>query len=137
MITTNCDGGSRGNPGKAAIGIIIRKDKNIIKEHKEKIGIATNNIAEYKAIIKTLELVKQIETNEKNAKEIMCFLDSELIVKQLQGKYKVKDIKLKLLYDKVKELEKGFSKITYKHVSRLDENQQLADKLVNEALDEA
>ena len=129
MIQTNSDGGARGNPGPGAIGVVLRKDNEIIKKCSEKVGIITNNIAEYKALIKALELARTID------KEIICYLDSELVIRQLQGRYKVKNKELKKLFDKTKLLEESFDKIVYKHVSRWDKFQQLADELVNEELD--
>ena len=130
MVITNSDGGSRGNPGQAAIGVIVRNNEKIIKTYKEKIGIKTNNEAEYHALIKALNLAL------KYSKEIQCILDSELVVKQLQGEYAVLKPELKALYLTVKELEKHFKQITYKYVKREDKFQKLADELVNEALDE-
>lgn len=130
MIITNSDGGSRGNPGQAAIGIIIRNNEKIIKTYKEKIGRTTNNVAEYKALIKALQLALKYTKFS-----ITCILDSELVVKQLQGKYSVINPDLKALYLTVKELEKNFSFIKYKHVKREDKFQKLSDKLVNQALD--
>lgn len=131
MLTTNSDGGSRGNPGEAAIGIILRDNSGkIIETHGEKIGKATNNEAEYHALIKALQLAHTHGT-----KEILCILDSELVVKQLQGEYNVASDLLKPLYLTAKELEKNFQKIEYKHVSRWDNYQQLADKIVNKTLD--
>ncbi len=130
MIQTNSDGGSRGNPGPGAIGVIIRKDGKIIKEHCAKIGKCTNNIAEYTALIKALELASKY-----TKKEITCYLDSELVVKQLLGKYRVKNEKLRELFCKVQQLQEKFEKIKYIHVSRWDSFQKIADKLVNKELD--
>ena len=130
MIQTNSDGGARGNPGPAAIGIIVRDDEKIIEKYSSKIGRATNNIAEYKALIKAIELASK-HTN----KELTCYLDSELIVKQLLGEYKVRDEKLLELFLIVQKLQENFSKIKYIHVSRWDEFQKIADKLLNKELD--
>ena len=130
MIQTNSDGGARGNPGPAAIGIIVRDDEKIIEKYSAKIGRATNNIAEYKALIKAIELASK-HTN----KELTCYLDSELIVKQLLGEYKVRDEKLLELFLIVQKLQENFSKIKYIHVSRWDEFQKIADKLLNKELD--
>lgn len=130
MIYTNSDGGSRGNPGPGAIGIIIRKNGEILKKHSEFIGQrTTNNVAEYQALIKTLELVSEY-TNE----TITCLLDSEFIVKQLLGEYKVKHPKMLELFLKVQKLQDKFNKVIYLHVPRTDKFQQLADELVNEEL---
>ncbi len=129
MIYTNSDGGSRGNPGPGAIGVIVRNDGNIIEKYAEKIGEATNNIAEYKALIKALELAS------KHTDELTCFLDSELIVKQLMGEYKVKNEKLLPLFLKVQKVQENFKKIKYIHVSRWNKFQQIADGLLNAELD--
>lgn len=131
-IYTYSDGGSRGNPGPAAIGVILAdKNKNIIQQYKEYIGKSTNNQAEYKAITKALELA----LNHK-ARELICTLDSELVVKQLNGQYKIKDKKLQLLFAKLKRAESKFKKITYQHAKRTNPFIQKADSLVNKALDE-
>jgi ribonuclease HI len=113
MIRTNSDGGARGNPGPGAIGVVIRKDGKIVKEYKSAIGKTTNNVAEYKAVIKALELASKF------GQEITCYLDSELVVKQLRGEYQVKNAKLKSLYNKAKKLERHFYKTHYKQLMRL------------------
>lgn len=124
------DGGSRGNPGKAGIGIVISDDNNnIIETYSEFIGMQTNNYAEYSALIKGLNI-----SIDKNIKEMDCYLDSELVVKQLKGIYRVKDETLKTLHAKAISLTKNFDKIEFIHVKR-NLNKE-ADKLVNKALDE-
>ena len=130
MIQINSDGGARGNPGPAAIGLIIRKKDKILKKYSKKIGRTTNNVAEYKALIKALEIASKFKD-----KEVVCFLDSELVVRQLDGKYKVKNKKLIPLFSKVKKAEKKFEKVAYRHVSRWNKYQKIADKLVNKELD--
>lgn len=130
MIYTNSDGGARGNPGPAAIGIVIRKDNKILKRYGKNIGRATNNIAEYMALIKALELASKYTKGD-----ITCVLDSELIVKQLLGKYKVKDEKLRKLFCKVQHLQERFGKIKYLRVSRWNRFQKIADYLLNRELD--
>jgi len=131
-LIINSDGGARGNPGPAAIGIVIFDDKrNIIKKYKEKIGNATNNVAEYSALIKCLELAKEFSLNE-----ISIYLDSELVTRQMNGIYSVKQEHLKKLFLIAKDLEKSYKKVIYKNVPREDYYQKMADKLVNEALDE-
>lgn len=133
MIYTNSDGGARGNPGPGAIGVIVRKDGEILTKYSAKIGnFVTNNIAEYEALIKALELASAY-TKE----EVTCILDSELVVKQLLGEYKVKHPKLLELFLKVQKLQENFNKIIYKHVDRLDKFQQIADELLNDELDKA
>jgi ribonuclease HI len=127
------DGGARGNPGPAAIGfLILTPDHRLITERKKYLGTATNNTAEYHALIAAIE-----EAYRLGGKDIHCFMDSELVCRQLQGKYKVKQAHLKELALKVKQLETSFDKITYSHVPRENEKIQMADALVNEALDEA
>lgn len=130
MIYTNSDGGARGNPGPGAIGVVVRRDDNILEMHSEKLGKVTNNIAEYKALIKAMELALKYDD------EITCFLDSELVVKQLLGEYKVKNEKLLGLFVEVQKLQNNFKKIKYLHVSRWDKFQQMADTLLNMELGE-
>lgn len=130
MIYTNSDGGSRGNPGPGAIGIIIRRDGTILKKHSEYIGEqVTNSIAEYQALIKSLELAYEY-THE----EITCLLDSEFIVKQLLGEYKVNHPNMKELFVKVQKIQDKFQKVIYLHVPRTDRFQKMVDELVNEEL---
>lgn len=129
MIFTNSDGGSRGNPGEGAIGVIVRNENKIIAKHSEKIGTCTNNIAEYQALIKALELAGK-HTNG----EITCFLDSELVVKQLLGEYRVKNEKILPLFLKIQKLQENFAKVKYVYVSRWDKYQQIADELLNDEL---
>ncbi len=133
MIYTNSDGGARGNPGPGAIGVLVRKDGKILTKYSAKIGdIVTNNVAEYEALIKALELASKF-TQE----EITCILDSELIVKQLLGEYKVKHPKLRELFCKVQKLQENFKKIKYLQVSRWNKFQKIADEMLNEELDKA
>ncbi len=123
------DGGARGNPGPAATGIIVRNTNNeIIMEDGEFLGVATNNDAEYSALVRAITTLK-----EKGATEIDCYLDSELVVKQLKGQYKVKNDRMLSAYNKIKELEKSFAKITYTHIPRSKNTE--ADAIVNRILD--
>ncbi len=124
------DGGARGNPGPAAIGIIIFHGKEIIKQYKKCIGFGTNNQAEYTALLKAIELAKEF-----GAEELEVYSDSELMIRQLHGKYKVKNKKLQELFQKVKEKETEFAAVHYKHVLRTNPGIVLADELVNKALD--
>lgn len=128
MIYTNSDGGAKGNPGPGAIGVIVREDNKILITYSAKIGkFVTNNIAEYEALIKALELAGRITKDE-----LTCFLDSELIVRQLLGEYKVSNSNLMPLFLKVQNLQENFNKIIYRHVSRENEFQQVVDGLLNE-----
>ena len=131
-IFVNADGGSRGNPGPAAIGVVLRDETGkVIETYNHKIGVATNNIAEYKALIKSLELAKKY-----TAGELIVHMDSELVVRQVSGQYKVKAKHLKPLADRVRTLSTHFKKVTYSAVPREDLHQSQADILVNSALDQ-
>ena len=131
MIFTNSDGGARGNPGPGAIGVVIRDEDNILKKYSEKIGEhVTNNIAEYHGVIKALEIASEF-TNE----EITCILDSELVVKQLLGEYKVRSPGLMPLFAVAQKLQERFKSVKYLHVRREDYYQKIADKLLNMELD--
>jgi len=121
------DGGSRGNPGEAAIGVVVElSDKKF--EIGERIGITTNNVAEYRAIIKGLEVALK-----KGAKSADCFLDSELVVKQLKGEYRIKDEKMKELAGQVFVIREQFDNVSFFNIPR--EKNKAADALVNKALD--
>ncbi|MBI2996100.1 MAG: ribonuclease HI family protein [Candidatus Melainabacteria bacterium] len=127
MITINIDGASRGNPGPASIGIAFYKDKELIEEMSEHIGICTNNFAEYTALIRALEtsLNKGFDTIEVRS-------DSELVVNQINKRYKVKDADIKELFDKANSLIEKFHSFKIIYVPR-EENLR-ADKLANKAL---
>jgi ribonuclease HI len=128
-LTIHTDGGARGNPGPAGIGVFITDEKGKkVKEVSEYIGKATNNQAEYKALIRGLE-----EAKKSGADEISIIMDSELIVKQLNQEYKVKDKELGSLFVKAWNLLQGFKDWTVKHVVR--SKNKKADELVNKTLD--
>ncbi len=130
ILTIYTDGGARGNPGPAGIGVAIYDDaKKLVATVKEYIGEATNNQAEYRAVIAALAKAKAI-----GGTELRFYLDSELVVKQLTGEYKVKDKELGALFVKVWNLKGGFSRVTWRHVFR--EQNKVADALVNEAIDQ-
>ena len=137
LIQINTDGGSRGNPGPAAIGVYASISGKKLFTISEKIGETTNNVAEYTAVIKALE---KIHEQHIESKKILFVLDSELIVKQITGKYKVKLPHLQELKKKVVDLvkkgrdEKLINLMAFSHVLR--ERNKKADKLVNEALDQ-
>ncbi len=123
------DGGSRGNPGRAAIGAVIGN-----KKYGELIGIATNNIAEYKAVIFALKKAKQLLGKEKSGEtELEMNMDSELVYKQLTGQYKLKEESLWPLFIEIWNTKQEFKKVEFFHVLR--EKNREADKLVNQALD--
>jgi ribonuclease HI len=129
------DGGARGNPGPAGIGVVFWKEdeggnRSHLMDFKEYIGEHTNNFAEYSALIAGLEKAKGL-----NFDHVRCFLDSELVVKQLQGLYKIKEETLKPLASKVLALSNKFKTVTYTHIPR--EKNVAADKLVNLAIDAA
>jgi len=129
IIKIFTDGGARGNPGPAAIGVVIKDEKdNILKEYREFVGKATNNQAEYMALIKGLELVKEFKPQK-----VICYLDSELIVKQMKQEYRVKDKNLQSLFIKAWNAALGLKNVSYQHIAR-DLNKE-ADKLLNLELD--
>jgi len=130
-LTIYTDGGARGNPGPAGIGCVILDEQgNSVEEISKYIGETTNNQAEYQALITALAKAKEL-----GAEEIEVFLDSELVVKQLNRQYKVKDKGLASLFVQAYNLTLGFKKVIFKHIRR--EKNELADKLVNLALDKA
>lgn len=128
-LVIHSDGGARGNPGPAGIGVVISDPSGkVIKGIGEYIGETTNNQAEYRALIKGLT-----ESLEMGAKKVTCFLDSELVVKQLTGIYKIKEAGLQELAMDALKLKSKFQSVQFKHVKR--EQNVAADKLVNQALD--
>jgi ribonuclease HI len=125
------DGASRGNPGPASLGVVFQSaDGQIIKTISQRIGIATNNVAEYYALIFALQeaLILGVRT-------LRVFTDSELMARQYSGEYKIKDAGLKVLYLLVTHLKSGFKALSVTHVPR--EKNKLADAAANRALDEA
>ncbi|MFA5133988.1 MAG: ribonuclease HI family protein [Patescibacteria group bacterium] len=127
-LTIFTDGGARGNPGPAGIGIVIKSNGDTVKEYGEYIGETTNNQAEYKALISALNTAKEM-----GAEEVSVFMDSELVVKQIKGEYKVKHPELAPLFLKIHNLRGQFKKFSVMHVLR--EKNKEADRLVNEAID--
>jgi len=126
------DGGARGNPGPGASAFVMFDDEeHLLFSHKKYLGTTTNNIAEYEAIISSLE-----EAKKRKATDVDLYTDSQLACFQLQGKYKVKQSHLKILFEKVRALESHFDKVNYQHVPREHEKIQMADQLVNDMLDE-
>ena len=129
------DGGSRGNPGPSAIGVVIKDEKeNTIKTYGEKIGSGTNNEAEYKAIIFALQKAKLL-LGKKKAKEteIHMKMDSELAFKQLTGEYKLTNENIQKFFIEIHNLKTEFKKVTFEHIRR--EYNKEADFALNKALD--
>jgi ribonuclease HI len=128
-ITVNVDGGARGNPGPAAIGVVVRNGGGeVLAEVGERIGEATNNVAEYRALLRGIELAVA-----HGADELELVGDSELVVRQVEGRYKVKNAGMKELHSEVKRALRDFDSWSIRHVRR--EQNADADRLVNEALD--
>ncbi|MBI5621598.1 ribonuclease HI family protein [Candidatus Falkowbacteria bacterium] len=125
------DGGARGNPGPAGIGVVVLDShKKVIAEYREYIGEATNNQAEYRAVLLALAKAKDL-----GAREIDFYLDSELVVKQLNQEYKVKDQDLGVLFVKIWNQLPDFQRVRFSHVRR--EQNRRADRLVNQVIDAA
>jgi ribonuclease H / adenosylcobalamin/alpha-ribazole phosphatase len=125
------DGGSRGNPGPAAFGYVLEaEDGTVLDARGEAIGVATNNVAEYRGLLAGLEAAI-----ERGVEEVEVVSDSELLVKQMRGEYKVKNETLRELVDDAEWLARRLRRVTYTAVRR--EHNELADRLVNEALDSA
>lgn len=128
-LTVNVDGGARGNPGPAAIGVIVRDASGeVLEERGERIGKATNNVAEYKALLLGIELATAL-----GARELDLVGDSELVVRQVEGRYKVKDATLRELHAEVERALAGLDGWSIRHVRR--EHNAEADRLVNAVLD--
>ena len=127
-LILHTDGCSRGNPGPAGIGVLIQdQKKKIVKESYKYIGEATNNIAEYSALIHGLE-----EARALGADEITVYMDSELVVRQINGEYRVKDAVMKELFTNAFRVLRGFKSFEVKHIDR-SKNKE-ADKLANKAI---
>jgi probable phosphoglycerate mutase len=125
------DGGARGNPGPAAYGYVLETDDGtVLAAHGEAIGEATNNVAEYRALVAGLEKAAEL-----GVEEVEVVSDSELLVKQMRGEYKVKNEVLRELWEEAGRLERRLGSVRYTAVRR--EHNELADRLVNEALDSA
>lgn len=124
------DGGARGNPGPAGIGYVLEIEGEAPILYGEYIGATTNNQAEYQALLKGLT-----RAGEVGVKSITCYLDSELVVKQLNGQYRMKNEALRPWYEQILELKKQFASVLFEHVPRAKNKE--ADRLVNEAIDKA
>jgi ribonuclease HI len=131
-ILIACDGGARGNPGPAAIGAVVydlgTDPPTRVRTVSERIGVATNNVAEYRALISGLEAAGELR-----ARCVHVRADSQLLIRQLEGRYRVKNAGLQPLYERAKALLSGYDEVVLEHVRR-EENVE-ADALVNAALD--
>ena len=128
-LVVNVDGGARGNPGPAAAAAVISTaDGEVLTERSEAIGNATNNVAEYRALLLGLDLAREL-----GADEVELVGDSELVVRQVKGEYRVKDQSLRALHQQVASALAGFNRWSIRHVRR--EQNAEADRLVNERLD--
>jgi ribonuclease HI len=130
-LVVNVDGGARGNPGPAAIGAVVQHPEgDVLEERGERIGTATNNVAEYRALLLGIERAREL-----GASELELVGDSELIVRQVKGEYKVKDAALRELHAEVRRALRPFEAWSIRHVRR--EQNAEADRLVNQVLDGA
>jgi ribonuclease HI len=127
-LTLFCDGASRGNPGPGAYGFVVFSGSEIVARSGACLGTVTNNVAEYQGLVNGLKRCLEL-----GAREITVKSDSELLVRQLNGQYKVKAPQLKVLFDEARTLLQQFKKTSVSHVRR--EENSLADALANEALD--
>lgn len=125
------DGASRGNPGPAAVAVKIMDKKGaVVKRFSKFLGRRTNNEAEYEALIIALELARNFTESY-----VHCFLDSELVVKQLNGEYRVRSLRLEGLWLKIRELQQHFHEVYFNHISRSNKNIEEVDRLANNVLD--
>jgi len=134
-IIVYTDGGSRGNPGPAGVGVVIAKEKgHIIKKYSQNIGLRTNNEAEYEAVVFALQKIRHLFGKRKTRDlNLEIRMDSELVCRQLAGKYKIIEEKLFPLFIKVWNLKMDFGKISFTEIPR--EKNEEADKLANQAMD--
>ncbi len=134
-LIIHTDGGARGNPGPAAVGVVIQQEEKILAQFGKRIGKTTNNVAEYTGVIEALTWLKDNPMNQLTDQPIIqFFLDSNLVVNQLNGTFKIKDTNLRLLLSKIRTLEQEINgEIYYTYIPR-EQNTQ-ADLLVNGALD--
>jgi ribonuclease HI len=128
-LTLNVDGASRGNPGPAAAGVVIRAGGRLVEGFGQYLGRVTNNVAEYNALILGLERAREL-----GAAKVRVFADSELMVRQLNGQYKVKNAGLQPLYGRARKLADGFASFAIRHVPRAQNAE--ADQMANRAIDE-
>ncbi len=128
-LTVFTDGGSRGNPGPSATGIVVKDASGkTIAAYGEYLGIQTNNVAEYQALLSALTKAQEL-----GGTHVDCVLDSELVVKQMNGQYRVRNPELLKLFLRIYNLRQGFKKVTFRHTLR--EGNKEADAEVNKVLD--
>ena len=131
-ILISCDGGARGNPGPAAIGAVISDattdPPTVIQSISERIGVATNNVAEYRALVRALEAAADL-----GARDVHIRADSQLLIRQLEGHYRVKNAGLRPWFEQARELLAPYDRVVLEHIPRADNVD--ADALVNAALD--
>ncbi len=131
LVKVYTDGACRGNPGSGAIGILISDGEgNVLDQHKECIGDCTNNIAEYAALSKGLDLAVK-----HTRKKVEVYSDSKLVVHQMRGEWRIKQPHLKTLFNEVKRKEAQFENVNYNHIPRTNEFIKQADQMANDALD--
>ncbi|HIE17309.1 MAG TPA: ribonuclease HI family protein [Dehalococcoidia bacterium] len=131
QVNLFCDGGCRGNPGPGAIGLLILDTQNQeLHRHAEPIGHTTNNRAEYCALIKGLDSCAKFTRHR-----VVCFMDSKLIVNQMNGTWRLKNDELRSLYHKVKDRERVFKEVTYQYVQRTNPTMKKVDRLLNQAFE--
>lgn len=130
MVKIYSDGASRGNPGPSAIAFLIVHDGTVLKSYSGFVGKRTNNQAEYEAIISALECASEMD-----CEEVTCYLDSQLVVRQLDGQYRVRNPELRNLWFKVQTLKRRFRKISFNHLPRTDRYIQIVDTMANQTLD--
>jgi ribonuclease HI len=125
------DGGCRGNPGPGAIGVmIVNNSHEVLLEHSECIGQTTNNRAEYRALIKGLDLCAKFTRGR-----VCCYCDSELVIKQMTGEFRLNDDTLRSLYHQVQQLRSPFKEVVFQHVRRTNGHIKKADRLLNDAFE--
>lgn len=133
-FTLYADGGSRGNPGPAGSGAVVRNETGeVVTTVSEFLGVATNNVAEYTAVLRALEQLTMLSGIEPKNTDVLVRMDSMLVVKQMSGEWKIKHDGLKPLAARVRELVGMFRSVTFEHVYR--EHNKDADRLANEAMD--
>ena len=124
------DGGSRGNPGKSAYAIVVTEDGKVIHEHTEFLGINTNNYAEYRGLIAAISKALELK-----ADEVEFIMDSELVIKQMRGEYKVKSPNIMKLHEDAKALSSLIPNVKFTHVKRENQFVSRADALLNAEMD--